>query len=77
MKLGLQDVEWGYVGARLANCGDDEQSEFFKAFIKECLSWGTRYQVGIQLAGVNHKLTPEEREVLSQLSYEENEHVKL
>ena len=73
MKLGLQEIKWGYVGARLANEGDVEQAEFLKAFIKECLSWGTRYQVEEQLAFVNHKLTSEERQVLSMLSYDKND----
>ena len=70
MKLGLQDIKWEYIGAKLACAEDDEQTAFLKAFVKECLSWGTRYQVGIQLAGINRLLTPEEREVLSQITYE-------
>lgn len=71
MRIGLQDTNWEYIGARLARSDDNEQAAFFKAFVKECLSWGTNQQVAFQLAGVNHKLTPEEIEVLGQLTYEE------
>lgn len=73
MKLGLQEIEWGYVGARLANEDDHAQAEFFKAFIKECLSWGTRYQAEGQLARINQKLTSDERELLGMLSYNKDE----
>ena len=69
MRLGLQDVDWAYVGAELARDDDHMQTKFFKGFIKECLSWGTKYQVESQLACVNRKLTLEERELLSMLSY--------
>ena len=71
MKFGLKDMDWEYVGALLANGDDDDQAKFLKAFIKECNSWGTHYQVEMQLAMVNHLLTPEERETLSMLSYED------
>lgn len=73
MKLGLTDVDWGYVGAVLARGGDDEQAEFFKAFVKECRSWGTEYQVQTQLAAINNKLTGEEKRALAMLSYSEGE----
>lgn len=69
MKLGLQEIEWGYVGAKLAQEDDNAQAEFFKAFIKECLSWGTRYQAEGQLAHINLKLTSDERDLLAMLSY--------
>jgi len=72
MKLGLlKEVDWQYIGASLAKACDDEQVEFFKAFVKECQVWGTHYQVENQLAGVNLKLTKDEREVLSMLGYED------
>ena len=71
MKFGLKDMDWEYVGALLANGDDDDQAKFLKAFIKECNSWGTTHQVQKQLASVNRKLTPEEREALSMLSYED------
>ena len=69
MRLGLQELEWGYIAAKLARAGDDEQSEFLKAFVKECLSWGTNYEVEKQLAGVNHLLTYAEKDVLSMITY--------
>jgi hypothetical protein len=71
MRLGIQNTDWAYVGARLARAGDDEQAEFFKSFVKEAKTWGTQHQVDFQLAAVNHKLTADEREVLGMLSYEE------
>ena len=58
MKLGLQDVDWEYVAARLAKTCDNEQAEFFKAFAKECYP----------LAGVNRLLTTAEKETLRMLS---------
>jgi hypothetical protein len=55
----------------LAQADDNEQAECLKAFVKECGTWGTRFQVEQQLAGVNLKLTPEERETLKTLGYDE------
>ena len=69
MRIGLQKPDWSYIGAVLARGGDDEQVEFFKAFLKECRSWGTEQQVEMQLAGVNQKLTDDERDALGMLSY--------
>jgi len=69
----LKDIDWKLMGALLANKGDVEQADFLKSFIKECLSWGTQHQVEMQLAFVNSKLTSEERQVLSMLSYDEKE----
>ena len=69
MKLGIIDVDFEYVGALLAQSDDIEQTKFFKAFVKECNSWGTRYQVEMQLAGVNQALTKEEKETLSMIGY--------
>jgi len=72
MKLGcLKEIDWKYVGALLANQSNDEQVDFFKQFVAECKSWGTSYEVGIQLAYISDKLTKEEKEVLSQIVYEE------
>jgi len=72
MRLGIQkEIDWKHVGALLAQEDDAAQSDFLRAFIKECNSWGTHAQVEYQLACVNHKLTDEERETLSMLSYNE------
>ena len=73
MKIGLQEPDWGYIGAVLASSDDEAQTKFFKAFVKECLSWGTSYQAEFQLSGVNRKLTPEERDLLGMLSYNETD----
>ena len=74
MRLGMtKEIDWDYVGALLANDDENAQAAFFRGFVKECKSWGTSYQVGIQLAGVNHCLSKDEREVLSQITYEESD----
>jgi len=71
MNLGMfSEIDFKYLGALLARSDDAKQAEFFKAFVKECQSWGTHYQVEKQLAWINHLLTKEEREVLSMLGYE-------
>ena len=73
MKKGLwTEIDWEYIGAQLAQDGDDIQAVFFKAFVKECKSWGTNYQVESQLAGVNSLLTDEEKDALAMLSYKKN-----
>ena len=74
MRLGItKEIDWPYVGALLANADENEQAAVFREFVKECKSWGTSYQVGIQLAGINRCLTKDEREVLSQITYEEDD----
>ena len=71
MKYGLQEIDWSYIGAMLARADHDKQVKFFREFTRECKSWGTNLQVEQQLAAVNLRLTPKEREVLAMLSYEE------
>ena len=71
MRIGLSEPDWGYIGAVLARGDGNDQEAFFKAFVKECNTWGTRLQVERQLAYVNLKLTKDERETLSMISYEE------
>lgn len=70
-RIGLATPDWAYIGAVLARAGDDEQAQFFKAFVAECNTWGTTYQVQSQLAFVNFKLTDDEKETLSMLSYKD------
>ena len=72
MKMGLVDVDWSYVGARLAQSDSNEQVAFLKAFVKECKTWGTEYQVQVQFAHVNGELTDNEIETLSMLTYKES-----
>ena len=71
MRIGIQNTDWGYVGAVLAGSDDREQAEFFKSFAKECKSWGTKHQVDMQLLAIRDLLTKDEREVISAISYEE------
>ena len=70
MRLGLcKEIDWEYVGALLAQGDSNDQVAFFRAFVKECGSWGTHLQVEMQLAFVNAKLTSDERETLSMITY--------
>jgi len=71
MKMGLQEVDWEYVGACLANEDSIAQTAFFKSFVKECRSWGTVFQDQRQLADTNNKLTSDEKQCLSMIGYEE------
>lgn len=76
MRFGItKEIDWAYVGSLLANEGDVEQAQFFSSFVKECNSWGTKFQVEQQLAFVNLKLSKNERSTLSMLSYEEKSNV--
>jgi len=62
-------LDWKYIGAKLARETDKEQSDFFKGFVQECNSWGTNYEVQKQLSFINQKLTKDERETLSMISF--------
>jgi hypothetical protein len=74
MKQGLKiEYDWKLIGAELANLSDVEQIDFFKGFITECKTWGTHYQIEMQLAFINEKLTKEEKDLLGMLSYENND----
>jgi len=73
MRLGLRkDIDWEYVGAKLAQADDTDQAKCLSAFVAECATWGTRFQVEQQLAAVNAILTPEERETLKMLGYDDH-----
>ena len=73
MRFGIkQPLDWELVGAELARQDDEEQTKFFKSFIKECNTWGTHHQVEVQLSFINGKLTKEEREQLGMLSFQED-----
>ena len=61
----MTEIDWEYIGASLAQDDEIAQTKFFRAFVKECKSWGTNYQVESQLAGVNLNLTDEERDALA------------
>ena len=74
MKQGITtDIDWKYIGASLARESDNEQIDFFKSFVKECLSWGTAYQVEQQLCFINRKLTSDEIDTLAMITYKEPE----
>ena len=68
MKRGIRtEIDWGLIGAELAQASDDEQSECFKAFVSEMSSFETQWQGNVQFAAIRAKLTSEEKETLSQL----------
>ena len=72
MRIGLQNTDWSFVGAKLSIASDDEQIAFFKAFVKECRSWETSHQAEMQLANINSGLNDDEKELLSMLGYKED-----
>lgn len=69
VRIGLQEPDWEYIGAVLSREDCETQAMFFKSFVRECLSWGTTYQVSLQLAYVNGRLSDKEKETLEMLSY--------
>lgn len=69
MKYGMQDIDWEYIGAALANEGSDQQIKFFEAFVKEMNKWGTSLQVEKQLCFINLGLSSASRETLSMITY--------
>ena len=70
MKKGIRtEIDWKLIGAELACCDDVEQADFFRYFIKEINSFGTRHQGQGQLAFINNKLTKKEREDLSMITF--------
>ena len=72
MRIWPQNTDWAYIGVYLA-CGDDaEQAGFFKSFAKESLSYGTHHQTEMQLMSINHLLSKEEKELLSNITYIDN-----
>ena len=70
MHKGQNFIDWKYCGALLAEASDSDQVDFFKAFVKEILSWDTRYQMESQLCFVSSKLSKEEKSLLEILAYE-------
>lgn len=75
MKTGKYEDSryWEFKGALLANESSDNQVAFFKAFVKECLSWGTHLQAELQLSYVNAELTEQEKSVLGMLGYKDSD----
>lgn len=68
MRYGTKDIDWAEVGAMLAHVGDDEQSTFFASFCKELrTACATSYNVGMQMAYVQDKLSKEDQEMLAAL----------
>jgi len=65
MKNGIiTTIDWSLIGATLAQESDEEQTEFFKSFIKEAQTYGTNHQMNLQMASINLKLTEDEKEIL-------------
>lgn len=64
-------MDWELVAAYLANEGDDIQIKFFTRMLKEMRSWGTDYEIELQLAAVNSGLSDDDKELLTILSYKD------
>lgn len=69
MRIGLQNTDWGYIGAKLAQVDDNEQAEFFRAFVEEIKTFETQHQRDVQLSAIGSKLSNEEKKYLSVISY--------
>jgi len=69
MRSGLHEIDWKQAGAEFARSDDKQQIDFFKSFVKECKTWGTEYQINMQLASVNKELTKEEIDCLGMITY--------
>lgn len=67
MRIGLQNTDWGYIGAKLAQADDNDQAEFFKALAAEFKTYDTSYQIGMQMASIRAKMDEASLEVLSEL----------
>jgi hypothetical protein len=66
------DIAPAELGAALAHVCSDEQAEFFAAFMRELFrACGGQAKAQLQLAYVLDHLSPQQREVLSMLAYNE------
>ena len=70
MRIGVQNTDWEYIGAKLATETDEDQAKFFRGFVKEAKTFGSHYQTEMQMMSINKLLTSEEREVLGAISHE-------
>lgn len=68
MKRGIDTgIDWAFIGASLANGEAEEQAAFFAAFANECKTWGTHFQVEMQMISILRLLTKEQIEILEML----------
>lgn len=68
MRYGTKDIDWAEVGAMMAHTSDGEQSTFLASFCKEMrTACATSYNVGMQMAYVQDKLSKEDQEMLAAL----------
>lgn len=70
-RKGILSLDWELIAAVLAEENSDEQTKFFKSFVKECKTWGTNLQIEMQLAHVNKGLSSDEKKTLSMISFTE------
>jgi len=57
-------INWGLLGAKLANSSDIEQAEFFKGFAFDMNKYESSYAQALQLRCVYSKLSKREQTVL-------------
>lgn len=67
----ITEIDWGYIGASLANLSDIEQVKFFKAFAGEFKQFGSTYQQDKQSLAINEKLTEEEKYIFATIGWDE------
>ena len=71
-KLGCNsEGDWcRSIAIALAHSGDSMQADFFHYFLAECMSWGF-LKAEMQIAGVNSKLSDEDKRLAQMLGYVE------
>ena len=59
-------LNWGLLGAKLANLSDNEQSEFLKGFAFELNRYESNYKIQIQMFSIKDKLNKKEIKILEE-----------
>jgi hypothetical protein len=65
MRKGIVPLDWKLIGAMCADEGSVAQLEFFKSFLNEMRSWGTNFQIEVQLCEIAGELEDADRRLLS------------
>ena len=69
MKKGIiTTIDWGYIGACLANEDTEEQAKFFDAFTREVIAWENSWNRNVQMSSINSSLDKRQKELLSIIS---------
>jgi len=66
MRHGIeQPIDWKLMGAKLADESSCAQEQFFIHFIKEMRSWGTVFQMQLQMCEIVKGIPEEDRKIWS------------